>query len=602
MTRQDTHRQRASLITLVCATSIVFVFVGCKAGKDDSNASSNFAAVPTLAHSTDTATLASSKSPAETPDDDSTSFSLASHTPQPHPRQSVGEPIARASDEETIANGGAESRGANLHETLPFRLTFDTSDGSDVETDRPTSDKVDETLAEPLPTPAPDSAVAVSLSEVVTSIHATFPLLEVAYQDYQIAAGKQVAAWGAFDTKLKASSENGPLGYYETYRQGAGFETPVYRGGEVFGGYRIGRGEFQPWYLERQTNDGGEFKAGFNMPLLKDRQIDARRAELWRATYDRQLALPEIRSQLIQFVRDGSVTYWSWVAATQQYKIGEQALELATTRNQQLQRKVELGDIDPPVLQDNLRAIAQREAKLIDLQRKQQQTAVKLSMFYRTPEGIPIVVDEAIEVSFPSPTAVVRERFETDVAQALLERPEFAALDLQSRRARVDLSEGRNEGLPAIDAQLVGSQDVGAPTSSKRDKSPFELEAGLYVEAPAQRRKAAGKMQAARAKLTQIAAKRQYTSDKVRAELESAFIALDAAYKRLQQAEEATRLSDYIADVERRKFNLGESDLLAVVLREQYAIEAAIYEIDAKLEYYIARADYDAAMAVDWPQ
>ncbi|QDV12451.1 hypothetical protein CA51_23340 [Rosistilla oblonga] len=77
---------------------------------------------------------------------------------------------------------------------------------------------------------------------------------------------------------------------------------------------------------------------------------------------------------------------------------------------------------------------------------------------------------------------------------------------------------------------------------------------------------------------------------------------MDAAYNRLQQAEEATRLSDYIADVERRKFELGESDLLAVVLREQYAIEAAIYEIDAKLEYYIARADYDAAMAIDWPQ
>ncbi|WP_218934189.1 TolC family protein [Rosistilla ulvae] len=485
---------------------------------------------------------------------------------------------------------------------MPFRLTFDESDRSGEETDPPTPGTSDATLAEPLAAPEPDVVAPVSLIEVVASIHATFPLLEVAYQDYQIAAGKQTAAWGAFDTKLKASSENGPLGYYETYRNGAGFEQPVYRGGEVFGGYRIGRGEFQPWYLERQTNDGGEFKAGFNVPLLKDRQIDARRAELWRANYDRQLALPEIRSQLIQFVRDGSVTYWSWVAATQQYKIGEQALALATTRNQQLKRKVDLGDIDPPVLQDNLRAIAQREAKLIDMQRKQHQTAVKLSLFYRTPDGMPIVVDDSIEVAFPMPTAVVRERFETDVAQALLQRPEFAALNLQARRAGVDLSEGRNDALPTIDAQLIGSQDVGAPTSSKRDKSPFELEAGLFVEVPAQRRKAAGKMQAARAKLTQIAAKRQYTSDKVRAELESAFIALDAAYERLQQAEESTRLSDYIADVERRKFDLGESDLLAVVLREQYAIEAAIYEIDAKLEYYIARADYDAAMAIDWPQ
>ncbi|WP_417739523.1 TolC family protein [Rosistilla oblonga] len=555
-----------------------------------------------VAQPPNTAPLASSDSKAATADAESPPLSLASHTSRPQPSQTSELPTASAGDDEAVAGAGNEGRGTNLQAALPFRLALDEAERSGADAAGPTTGKSDATLAEPLATPQPDSIAAVSLSEVVASIHATFPLLEVAYQEYQIAAGKQTAAWGAFDTKLKASSENGPLGFYETYRQGAGFEQPVYRGGEVFGGYRIGRGEFQPWYLERQTNDGGEFKAGFNVPLLKDRQIDARRAELWRANYDRQLALPEIRSQLIQFVRDGSVTYWSWVAATQQYEVGEQALALATTRNQQLKRKVDLGDIDPPVLQDNLRAIAQREAKLIDLQRKQQQTAVKLSMFYRTPEGMPIVVGDSADVVFPAPTAVERERFETDVAQALLQRPEFAALDLQSRRARVDFSEGRNDSLPAIDAQLIGSQDVGAPTSSKRDKSPFELEAGLFVEVPAQRRKAAGKMQAARAKLTQIAAKRQYTSDKVRAELESAFIALDAAYNRLQQAEEATRLSDYIADVERRKFELGESDLLAVVLREQYAIEAAIYEIDAKLEYYIARADYDAAMAIDWPQ
>ena len=57
-----------------------------------------------------------------------------------------------------------------------------------------------------------------------------------------------------------------------------------------------------------------------------------------------------------------------------------------------------------------------------------------------------------------------------------------------------------------------------------------------------------------------------------------------------------------MADVERRKFELGQSDLLPVVLREQYAIEAAESEVDALLEYFLAKADYDAAMARDHPQ
>ena len=454
----------------------------------------------------------------------------------------------------------------------------------------------------PVP-PDPDNFSSnITITDVIDSIHSTFPLLEAAYQQNQIAAGKQIAAWGAFDTKLKAGSENGPLGFYETYRNSAGLSRPIYQGGEIFGGYRIGRGGFQPWYLERQTNDAGEFKAGVNIPLLRNREIDARRAELWRSTYDRQRATPEIRAQLIRFVRDGSLSYWKWVAAGQQYAIGERALRLAEKRNSQLKRKVELGDIDPPVFQDNLRAIAKREAKLIDLRRKLRQAGVKLSLFLRTNDGTPILPEEEIRVEFPMPFEISKSELDANIATALAVRPELSALDLLVRRIRVDLAEARNDFLPTVDAQLIGSQDLGEPTSKKRDKSEFELEAGLFVEVPVQRRKALGKSQAAMGKLSQLSAKRRFTEDKIRAEIQSAHAALSAAYARLARARESKRLAEYMADVERRKFDLGQSDLLSVVLREQYAIEAAESEVDALLEYFSAKAEFDAAMARDFPQ
>lgn len=457
---------------------------------------------------------------------------------------------------------------------------------------------------EDVPPPEPLARIdnpSPQLRDVVSSIHATFPLLQAAYQERGIAAGEQTAAWGAFDTKLKGSSENQPLAYYENYRHAAGLSQPLYGGGDLFGGYRIGRGEFEPWYLERQTNEGGEFKAGVRVPLLKDRQIDARRAALWRATYDRQRAEPEIRSQLILFVADGSMAYWQWVAAGLQYQVGERALRLARQRNEQLRRKVEVGDVDPPVLQDNLRAIAQREAKLIDLRRKLEQTAIKLSLFYRSPDGEPLIPEELPSAGFPDPIRINSSQLEADITAALSTRPEIASLDLLARRIRVDLNEARNEMLPAVDAQLTGSQDVGAPTSSKRDKSPLEMEASLYMDMPLQRRKGQGKMDAARAKLAQLSAKRRFVEDKIAVEIQSGFAALEAAYDRLGKARESVRLAEYMADVERRKFDVGETDLLSVVLREQIAIEAAESEIDALLEYFTASAGYDAALARDWP-
>ena len=157
----------------------------------------------------------------------------------------------------------------------------------------------------------------------VNSVHQSYPLVAAALLEAAIADGKQLATWGAFDTKLKGGSENGPVGFYQTYRQDAGFRQPIYHGGEVFGGYRIGRGFFEPWYLERQTNDGGEFKAGLRVPLARDRWIDERRADLWRATYDRQRVRPEIRADLIEFVREASFAYWMWIAAGRRQEIGE---------------------------------------------------------------------------------------------------------------------------------------------------------------------------------------------------------------------------------------------------------------------------------------
>lgn len=451
--------------------------------------------------------------------------------------------------------------------------------------------------------PQPDLLPSpVSITSVVSSIHSTFPLLEAAYQQNQIAAGNQISAWGEFDTKLKAGTENGPLGFYKTYRNSAGFSRPIYEGGEVFGGYRVGRGSFQPWYLERQTNDAGEFKAGVSVPLLRNREIDARRAELWRATYDRQRAEPEIRAQLIMFVRDGSIAYWKWIAAGRQYSIGERALKLAEQRNEKLKIKVEVGDIDPPVLKDNERAIAMREAKLFDLKRKLQQAGVKLSLFFRNSEGMPLVPEASNLADFPQPTRIELSQLDRDVEIAISERPEIAALDALTRRLNVDLAEARNDMLPNIDAQFIGSKDLGAPTSSKRDKSPFQLEAGIFVEVPVQRRKARGKRLATHGKMIQVAAKRRFTEDKIKAEIQSAYAALAAAYDRLDKARESKRLAEYMAEVERRKFELGDSNLLSVVLREQYAIEAADSEVDALLEFFTAKADYDAAMAREWPE
>lgn len=487
--------------------------------------------------------------------------------------------------------------------------TGTTDTGSSVN-DTPSADPSDSGLQ---PTPDPVSAWSgdandspltggdVTFDDVVWSVARFYPMVRAAYLERSIADGQQLAAWGEFDTKLKAVSENQPLGFYETYRNSAGVVQPLYDGGYVFGGYRNGGGSFEPWYLERETNAGGEFKGGFRVPLVRNHDIDARRAELWRRTFDQQLADPVIRASLIQFAAEAGRAYWKWVAAGQKYQLGVRWLQLAEQRNAQIERRVELQDLDPPQLIDNNRAIAKRQAKVAGSLRDLEQAAQKLSVFLRDESGMPFVPGTDSLPPFPALLNSDAVTVESDIMRAQQNRPELQALALELRKLRVDYAEACNLTLPQLDAQLTGSQDVGEPTSSKRDKSEFEVEAGLYFEMPVQQRKGRGKMHAVQAKMAQVNAKQRLTTDKISAEVQAARIGLNRSREAAVQAGEAADLAERMRDIERTKFELGESDLLTLFLREQIALDAAEEEVEAELIHFSAFSDYAASLGIDRP-
>jgi len=440
------------------------------------------------------------------------------------------------------------------------------------------------------------------LEEVIGSVYRAYPMLDAALRQRDIAAGDQLAAAGAYDLKLSAGSENQPLGYYETYRTNIKLAQPLYSGGETFAMYRNGRGgPYEPWYQERATDDGGEFKAGVLFPFSRNRTIDERRANVWKTTYGRQQVEYDIQAELIDFVQSASYAYWEWVAAGERYRIATTVLELARQRNAGIERQVELGDKEPPLLQDNRRLIVSREAKQIEAGRKLQNSAVKLSLYLRDLEGKPFIPSPEQLPEFPAPGPVVPEQLDGDIQLAVERRPELRVMDLLHRQLEVDLAQAHNDFRPSVDGYMTGLQDVGAPTSKKADKSQFELEAGVMMELSVQRRKARGKSSAVEAKLAQVNAKRRITQDKIVIEVQQAYQTLVAARDKVARAREAQRLADQMAAIERRKFALGDSDLLAVNLREQQAAEAAETLIDTLLEAFRAQADYRAAMAWDEP-
>ena len=443
----------------------------------------------------------------------------------------------------------------------------------------------------------PPDDPALTLPRVLDSVYQSYPLLQIALQQRTIAEGRVIEARGAFDLKLKGGGTTGPLGFYQTNRFGTGLEQALFRGGEVFAGYRIGRGNFQPWYGERETDDGGEFKAGFLIPLAQNRRIDARRAALFRAILGRNAVEPDILLQLIEIVQAASYAYWDWVAAGQNVRIEQALLNIALQRQEGLQKRVEQGDLSPIELTDNERLIASRRASLIDAQRKFRQSAIKLSLFVRSSEGEPqLPLDSWLPPDFPPIRPYDEQRLPVDVEAALAARPETQFLDFVRRQLEVDLTEARNLYLPEISVGAIAAKDVGPQASPKGDKRPFELEATLLMSLPLQRRKALGKLQAVEGKLLQVQAKSRFARDKIATDVQNAVAALQAAYRRIGQAEQSVKLNRQMEEAERKRFDAGDSNLLLVNLREKATADARKTLVGAKLEYFRAEADLRAAM------
>jgi outer membrane protein TolC len=308
-----------------------------------------------------------------------------------------------------------------------------------------------------------------------------------------------------------------------------------------------------------------------------------------------------VAAQLLDFVRSATQAYWVWVAAGQSLAAQRQLLELAEGRVKQIEARVESGDLERITRINNNQLIASRETKAIEAQRKLQEAAIKLSLFLRDDLGRPrLALPLQLPASFPEHEPPEAEQVQQDIANALAARPELVELDLLARQVQVELAQAQNMLRPKLDATVLASKDVGEWADEKGDKTPFELEAGLLGEIPLQRREARGKVEAARGKLAQIRAKRRFTVDKITAEVRDTVSALQAAAARIERAQTNLELSRQTLELGRQSFNAGDIDLIALNIYEQAVTDAQLLLISAQVDFFVAEADYRAALAREY--
>ncbi|MCY2985188.1 MAG: TolC family protein [Planctomycetota bacterium] len=459
------------------------------------------------------------------------------------------------------------------------------------------------TVREAVPTPESDVQAMgqrLQLSDVIASTYRAFPLLEIARLQAGVTAGQQTSALGAYDVKLEYYSLNQPVSFYENYQNGIGVARQLWWGGYASAGYRIGRGSFEPWYKERETNGGGEFKVGLMQPLLQGRAIDPYRVELFQANLRRQAVGPEIQNQILMAGQDAAKAFWLWVEIGNVLKAQERLLEIAVKRGEQLVRTKAAGAASNLELSLNAQQIAERQLKVNDTKQKFLDTAIKLSLFLRDEGGNPMLVPpEWLPSDFPEIGTLPVGDFDADLQTALTSRPELSLIELDRQSTRWDLTIARNQLLPSVDFALQTTQDVGSGASSINDKGDFQVEAGVTGGVPIQRRKASGKILSTEQKLMQISQKAMWQRNKIEVELRTARNALDTAQRNVVTAQKLLKEANITLDIFRKSLEVGRTDLFFLLTQEIKVNDSEVKLLEAERDFFIALAAMQAALGLD---
>lgn len=444
---------------------------------------------------------------------------------------------------------------------------------------------------------APASAQTLSLDAVLGSVTAKYPPYLMALIERDIAAGRLRQAQGAFDLNFKATGSFQPNGYYDNSVGDFVFDQPLpFWGGSVFAGYRISSGSLAD-YDKNRTQLDGELRAGIRLNLLRDGTIDARRAALWKARLDQEIADPFIQRQQLDIVRSATRSYFNWVAMGLRLGVTEQLERLAEDRDAAIAELVKKGQVAPIVKIDNERLVVSRSLAVVQARRRFEAASIELSLFYRDERDEPAVIARHhLPQRFPRMAVPDEKSVGPDIQNAFVLRPELRRIRLVADKFGIDQRLAKNNLLPNLDLTAAVSENLGSTPYKDRERT--ESSVGIELRVPLQRNEAKGRLEVISAELQRLDADAKFARERIVAEVRDAWSAIRAAQEQIGMTRRNVELAVQLEEAERRRFEQGATDLLALQIREQATFDARLLEVDAQAEIFRAQADYEAASAV----
>lgn len=365
----------------------------------------------------------------------------------------------------------------------------------------------------------------------------------------------------------------------------AGLELPLSTlfGPKFIAKYKRGEGT-RISNVDRTVGDG-EASVGVKVPLLQGIFTDKRRASLAKATFRLDLAKANQREQQNELLRDASFAYWSWAEAYGQMDVARAVLDLAVVRYKGIAERAIRGEAAPIDSVEALLEVEKRRGDFLKAERKAESATIKLSVFLWNQDGTPKPLT-AMPTRLPQLPSVSAFQIQNDKRIALSQRPEIAQIEFEQRSASVDLAFNSEFQRPFIELSAEAMQYKFSTIGVN------DYRFGLTISQPLLFREANSNVQLAEIKVRRTELKRLEVERKVLANIDDAVSAIERAKERVEVAEREVQYANLVQEGERRKFQIGESTVLILNLRERATADAQNKLVEARADYLRAISDY----------
>ena len=441
-----------------------------------------------------------------------------------------------------------------------------------------------------------DLQQTLSFTEYIGYVKQHHPILKQANLQLEIGTANLLKARGGFDPKIEVDYDRKKFKNTEYFDQlNATFKIPTWYGVEFKANFEENTGAFLNPSLT--VPEGGLYSAGVSFSLAQGFLINERMAMLKKAKFFLDQSSAERDLVINEVIFEASKAYFEWLEAAQEFTIYDQFLNNADIRWKAVKRNVEVGEMAAIDSVEAKIALQSRMLKLEAARLKQKKAVLQLSNYLWIDE-VPVELQDQVTPLVPNIAMVVSSldlkgnRWNDDI---WMQHPKLRGLDAKISGLKIDQSLKRNMLLPKLDVQYNFLSSEGTLFEMYNTSN---YKAFVNFSVPIFLRKERGDLQLANLKVQDANFEKVAVSLVIQNKMEAA--KAEIASLDIQQDLIKEIVSNYgrMLTAEERKFELGESSLFLINVREQKLIEASLKENELKIKTLHANVQLFNAMGI----